>query len=465
MKKKLLSSLLNSIILVIQCFGFSITLQFCSTTQVKAQGNLPGGFDHVIEVGRYSDWGKGFLTITDLNLVMIEEGNNLIALTFDVIDEYKNKEIPVLGDLIIEVDGTSAKGWTKEQFYNIVDNRHDTITLKFRTKNPEIHDYITKIYPRYELPHVLKKFGNVLAIKDAKTQPQRRKRELQVDTYEERIDENFDFFPCQYYDYIITSNDPLLDKDILKCLGIPLQRNEKKPDILFTITRDAKESITSSYIPPSSRVVNTGSTTTTRYNFLTGRNDYITRQNNQVIEEGGYTHETKTADIFLEIAALDAKRINDKNATVPPIIWKTTVKRHVINPNFNLNDELQAYASWMTFTPYSRYFAQSSHYYCLFAPTGIKGIENVIQNVDVGSRAEEIGLKVGDKIIKVELKGFNKKHRNNLKKAFKEKGLLALDDYNTVSLNIQILRNNNKINLTLPPSKINIKRFFLVGAK
>ena len=46
-------------------FIFSFALLVCITMQIEAQGNLPGGFKHIIEVGRYADYGKGYLTITD----------------------------------------------------------------------------------------------------------------------------------------------------------------------------------------------------------------------------------------------------------------------------------------------------------------------------------------------------------------------------------------------------------------
>ena len=47
---------------------------------VSAQGNLPGGFEHIIEVGQYSDWGRGYLTITDDNVVRVYEEGKLKGL-------------------------------------------------------------------------------------------------------------------------------------------------------------------------------------------------------------------------------------------------------------------------------------------------------------------------------------------------------------------------------------------------
>lgn len=114
-----------------------------------------------------------------------------------------------------------------------------------------------------------------------------------------------------------------------------MHRVEKKPEILFTISRNANESINTTYVPPSSRTINVGSKTTAQYNYLTKQNEYTTRQKYQTITEGGYTKETVINDLFLEIAALDVNKLNDTNITYPPIVWIGTIKRHVINPKFS----------------------------------------------------------------------------------------------------------------------------------
>lgn len=117
---------------------FSIVVLAFFPMQIIAQGNLPGGFKHIIEVGRYSDYGKGYLTITDVNGVGITKNgvSKMNYYTYEYIDEYKETKGNHLykGELILEVDGVSAAGWTKEQFYSKVDNRHDIITLKIRLK-------------------------------------------------------------------------------------------------------------------------------------------------------------------------------------------------------------------------------------------------------------------------------------------------------------------------------------------
>ncbi len=431
---------------------------------VKSESFLPGGFNHVIEVTRYSDYGKGYLTITDDNSIyIIENGQTTdwISCTFDYVG--KDKNYFNNRDLILEVDGISAEGWSKEQFYNIVNNRNDTITLKIRSKSNKngkngIYEFETKIHPRNELPDKLKVFGNQFADIMGETASESRKDIKFV--YEERHDEDYDFFPCLYYDYLITSDDPLLDKEILKQVGWGrLERNEENPDLLITIARNANESISTTYIPPSNRVVNEGSTTRAQYNYILKQNDYITTQKNRVIREGGYTQETKTADIYLEIAALDVKKLNDKRYTHPPIVWKTTAKRHVVNPNFNLNEELKVYASWMSFPPNDRFvFAKRK----VYAPTGIICSEtdpSIIQEVIKGSRAENVGFQSGDKILKAEFKSrFANKYAN---KSIKKNGWRTLNNYNGDAFFVVFLRNGNKMRLAFSPSFIEVERFYL----
>lgn len=246
----------------------------------ESQSLFPGGFKHIIEVGRYSDYGKGYLTITDANGVGSKKNGieRMNYYTYEYVDDYRDNKLQN-GQLILEVDDISAKGWTKEQFYNRVDCRNDVIKLKIRTKNSNgIYDFVTKIRPLYELPNDVRVFGSVFATVSGTTKVQKRSGTdgLKYVSYEERHDEDFDFFSCNTYDYLINSDDPLLDKEIFKNLESWWTRNEKTPDILLTIARDANESVSTTYIPPSSRTINVGSKTEVRYNYLTRKNEYIT---------------------------------------------------------------------------------------------------------------------------------------------------------------------------------------------
>ena len=437
--------------------------------------NLPGGFQHVIEVGCYSDWNNGYLTITDNNTIMVFNGDNAgpYPITYNKTDS--SDRFPGLGDMLLEVDGISAAGWGKEDFYKVVDGRHDTITLKLRSREKgQSDEYVTRIVPRYELPDKLKQFGlytsYVYMKRETPSNASKRKTSLKDVSFEERHDKDFDFSKCYTYDYLITSNDPLLDKEILddfmKFKGFGMTRDENNPDLLITISRNVNETINSTYIPPSSRTVNTGSTTTARYNYITKTNDYITTQNNRTIQEGGYVKETKTTDIFLEIAALDAKRINDPNLTYPPIVWKATATRHVLNPssNFNNTTELKAYASWMYIPPTDRLLSKRQ-IWC--TDDGIYSAKNsfIIKSIDPYSLAESAGLEPGDKILRVINGNYSPKTLTKINKKIRKDGWGGVSYYMS-DMDIMVLRSGKRIVIHVPPvQKLDFWRFWWEGAE
>ena len=220
------------------------------------------------------------------------------------------------------------------------------------------------------------------------------------------------------------------------------------------------KSINTTYIPPTSRTVNEGSKTRAQYNYITKQNDYITTQKNRTIHEGGYTQETKTIDLFLELAALDAKRINDPKMTHPPIVWQSTSKRHVSNPaaDFDSEKELQDYATWAHF-PFGIQYSPSA---AIYAPLGIsysKEDPTIITNVKAGSRAQQAGLKIGDKLLKAETPD-SKYVNKDIKKAIKNSGWENLMQHDNLIFNIEILRDGNKMKLTLNRSSKVISRFY-----
>ena len=45
---------------------------------------LPGGFSHIIDVGQYSDWGKGYLTITDGHFIQVND--KTYTFTYEIVD-------------------------------------------------------------------------------------------------------------------------------------------------------------------------------------------------------------------------------------------------------------------------------------------------------------------------------------------------------------------------------------------
>lgn len=398
-----------------------ILLCFCFFGNLTAQNlSKPGGrFEHVINVASYSDWGKGYLTITDAHIIGIND--TLYTFTFDPITNNSIRYVPVVADIILEVNGTTTKDMKPEEFYAITDTA-TAFTLKFRhiangkeyvqkfavVRGETLLNKYCMIYFRGYKEGAGKRYSGTCPqlnfLLDYSDTFNRNRRNN--DIFHEVHDTSFDFSKIRTYDYVINSNDPLNDLKILeemKFLRGYLTRDTLNPDILFTIAKSADESITSTYIPPTSRTINTGSYTTSRYNYFRHNYDYETRQTYRTINEGGYTETTKSADIFLEISALDAKRINDKSMTHAPIIWQMTVKRHVTNYNFNIMDEYHSYASWALFPIIGRYGYVTAELY--EKETGIvadKTNPSLVKEVKVGSRAEEAGIQAGDEIIQYE---------------------------------------------------------------
>lgn len=399
---------------------FIILPFLCVLWNISAQ-NLPkpgGRFEHVIEVASYSDWGKGFLTITDAHIV--ESDNELYGLTFEPIANNSTIYIPEVADIILEVNGLSTKDMKPEKFYAITDTA-TVFTLKFRhivdgkeyvqkfavvRGESILNKYSMRYYRDYDGPvkRYIEKCPSMDFLLNYSNTFNRNRRNNNI--FHEVHDTSFDFSKIRTYDYVINSNDPLNDLKILEKLQFLrgyLTRDTLNPDILFTIAKSADESITSTYIPPTSRTINTGSYTTSRYNYLKHNYDYETHQTYRTINEGGYTETTKSADIFLEISALDAKKINDKSMTHAPIIWQMTVKRHVTNYNFNILSEYQNYASWALFPILGRYGYTTAKLY--EKETGIVADTtnpSLVKEVKEGSRAEKAGIQAGDEIIKYE---------------------------------------------------------------
>ena len=437
---------------------------FLLVQQGFAQTKLAGGFDHVIDVGRIPYYGKGYLTVLDLHLIFSSGGdfeNYLVTFEYTDVNAINFGNNIQAGDLILEVNGESAKGWSKDDFYRAVDDK-DAISLKIRGRRYRngtivIVEHETEIRPLHELHDNWKVFGNQFASIKGTLNSQRKTEFNRTKTsFEERIDEDFDFFPCTSFDYLITSNDPLLDKEILKqCNLFWLNRNEEKPDLLLTIAKNADESIATTYVPPTSRTVNTGSTTRAQYNYVTGKYDYITTQKNKTIREGGYVNETKTADIYLEISALDVKRLNDPKTISPPIVWQAIFKRHVTNYNFNVNDELKILSSWAAIPIDNKGVSVMDR--IIYAPLGIvcsEGSPDVIQNIVNGSKADKLGLKPGDKLIKGKWTtmwaGRKKTHKTSLWN--------GMPDDKTVTIKVQ--RNSDKLTFELNPISIKVSRFY-----
>lgn len=216
-------------------------------------------------------------------------------------------------------------------------------------------------------------------------------------------DSKLDFSKIHTYDIMVMGDEPLKDTKILEefCKeGIyfsHLERDEENPDIVVCLSRNADESISSTYIPP--QVVSTGSTTEPVYNYLTRQTSYVTTQHSTTI--GGRTEETVSTSLFLEFTILDAKKMNDPKQKTAPVIWQMTYNANVTNRNFEVFDRYMEIASLNPF-PFT-YWSMT------VVPSWFTGLRydsnNRIEGVVSGSRADIAGFEIGDVITKFQANG------------------------------------------------------------
>ena len=459
----------------------------CFSDTISAR---PGGIlKHVLEVESYSDWGRGYLTIIDNHVIFANDEPIYLTWTTN-----QSEIIPDRGLIITAINNNSAKYMTPAQFYALTDT-----ASSFILKVEDIHakEYVLQLFVKNERQKIIDRYYGMKYFvynnpQDSSNLATRKKFHGTI--FNSVSDEKFDFRDVHTYDYIIRGDDPLNDEKILDHLfKFGMERDTENPDVLFTIAKNTEERISTTYIPPTSRTINTGSTTTPDYNYITKTYSYITKQNYQTIHEGGYTETTKTANIFLELAALDAKKVNDNTINHAPIIWQFTANRNVLNYNFQIADEYRSYATWGYMPPVDRFGEETK---ILYEVTGLipdKDNSSMVAEVIKSSRAEMAGFQKGDIILKYEYttttkgKGFNiNKHHivspsqtkteshtiyimseipderdSWTKKNSKSFSMISsLEDILENEVICTIKRNGKKIRLALQPKRMRFSRYF-----
>lgn len=379
-----------------------IVVALSATIQVFAQ-------THLIEVARLKNWGSDYLTLTCTYTGYCKYKNYWCNSSFDIVSM---TAFPEVGSIITAINDECTKGMNADRFYEILDaNEKLGVKLSFLTRD-DLRQGEIIIKKRSSLPDLFTKSGETLenvVSKGTWTNESQRvfsklkaeQEKLNINT-SELVDNDFAWDYARTYDFVIRSQDALVEKKLLeefaKRLCPWMKRDTTNPDVLLAVSKNVDESITTTYVPPTSRTINTGSTITPNYNYLTKRTSYTTKNNYQTVTEGGYNKTTRTADMFLELSILDAKRINDVNQTAPPIIYQYTITRHVVNPEFNLMDELMVYCT---------YPVKCDPFYCMYESMKYKFYEpaikfdenNVVTYVLEGSDIQKEGLMVGDKML------------------------------------------------------------------
>ena len=388
-------------------------LMFC---MVLFSHSLFAQQEHIFEVKRLSNWGKDYLTVVDSKFFLDLDADDNIRGEYC---GYKTVEGLGLwnGMVILKINGRSTKGMSEKQFYEILDNCAERVELVAQNfghgyEKPGkvviekcgnvVPDFANKAYIQkaFELSYNKKyasDYHNSYGYEYNKLVSNRNSSLKSNGTNcSELLDPDFDWFNVRTYDFHIVGDDPLTDRAILEQLKIPgyWKRDTKKPDVIFTIAKDSKQSISSTYVPPTVRTVNDGSKTEAKYNALTGKTEYTTRYNTRTVRDGGYTKTTSSTDMFLELSLLDAKRMNDPKQTSAPIVWQATFKRHVVNANFNVVDEYKAWATWVNMfsIDYLNSFKLEAY---TFERLWACSEDNVVTYAAPNSR-----LKVGDVVLK-----------------------------------------------------------------
>jgi hypothetical protein len=255
-----------------------------------------------------------------------------------------------------------------------------------------------------------------------------------------------------FFDYKLTSDDPLLDKELIKEMGM-LERNESKPDVYLTVKKSASTEKYMVEVGSTSRSKSFAGSNNTSYakSVTTNRNQINTR-----------------IDTYLEITAFDAKKMKEGETENLPVIWKAIAKRSTPNGYYDTTKELKAYASWMTMPVYDK---QVNIDGLLYAPTGITVGSDpfVIESVAPGSRAEMLGLQPGDKLIDAEvLSEWSKDSKKTFKLCLKQNGWGEFNHvlYPNLQLKsgtyrLKVATQSGKKTLMLEPVSINFKRYYI----
>lgn len=321
-----------------------------------------------IEVKRFSNWAPEYLTVTntydievkapkepywgEIDGVIAREGFEKLLAGCPWIDCGEQKIL--LGSVITQIDAHSTKGMSEGAFSALLqqDGKH---TLKLshpahadrevtvECLNPEKKQ---ELFDRYNIDPRLR---GVKGYSDQDLVNQKLKKLSAEGTYIDLLDdENFDWSAVSTYDFVIRGNDPLADAQIMAAFiaQFPfMTRDTQNPDLLVTISKNAEESISSTYVPPTTQVIREGSTTRLTYNWVGRDPRYETKEHYRVEESGDYTKTTTRTELFLELCILDAKRVQNTLQTTPPLVYQLTYKRHVADREFNIMDEYKAVAS------------------------------------------------------------------------------------------------------------------------
>lgn len=212
-----------------------------------------------------------------------------------------------------------------------------------------------------------------------------------------------DFSQYNTYDFVITGNDPLEDQAILQTFARQdlfkgMVRDEESPDLIITIAKNADESISATYVPPTSQVVQSGSITTPVYNYITHKHSWVTKNQTSIHKTEGYTQTTKTSNIYLEISILDTKQMLQKGQNTPPIVWQMKFNKTYTNSTMQPIDIYNSILSWSVY-PFKSYIYKDI-FYLKKRPAAIWDENHIITKVYDNDENSDF-LQEGDQILAI----------------------------------------------------------------
>lgn len=325
---------------------------------------------------------------------------------FEVVKE-KSDRGPYLWDIIAQVNGKNVT--TKDNLLELFQEKEEVDLLLIRKVDGQYKGWNCTIRPKNNTNG----YGDLLKnIESSVSSRIKNGLEKSPEGIRVMAKPGLNFYNFNTYDILITGNDPLVDEKILNefcssgLFGM-MKRDEENPDVIVCVAKSSNESISSTYVPPTTSVVNTGSTTRPVYNYITRTVSYETKQHNRYEHTEGYTQTTTATNIHLEFTILDAKKMNDPNQKTAPIIWQMTYNRNVANRNFEIIDEYLAVASWNCF-PFTQVKTTDEYSFVMvgaelsWGGSSSDKYTRMVSEVVPGSSADKIGFKKGDQIIRVD---------------------------------------------------------------
>lgn len=325
---------------------------------------------HPIEVERLSNWAPQYLTVTNnYNNMCIEPSTHSLKCL----------------SVIKDINGQSTEDMSVEEFYSLM-SLNDSFTLNYMTKSNGVNKEYTQTFK--------KKKGKLLITPSANFS--------KPSTVNILSDLDVDFFQYNTFDYRLTGDDQLMDKSIMAIFADylrekGLKKTTSNPDIYLYVTKDVNNKIESIYVPQYTTTTNTGDTGIGINNFLGVKGLSVGGSSGSATTTTKETGSMKTnvvADAYLEFSILDAKKLDSERA---PIVWQMTYSEHRTS-EIRLLDAVKGWmGSYVNQYPFNEMCVGDLAYtWGVFSKDF--ATDPVISDIVQGSKAEQMGCKVGDKI-------------------------------------------------------------------